>query len=149
MKLVLASDHAAFELKGELVSWLKSQGYDVHDVGTHSSERCDYPDYARKCAEVVARDEEKKILGILLCGSGIGASMAANRFSDIRAAVCLDEESAKLSRAHNDANILCMGSRLISIEKSKKVVKAWLSGTFEGGRHRGRVEKFSKWGEKL
>ncbi len=145
MELVIACDHAAFEAKEMLKAFLAQNGHTLHDVGTHSEARCDYPDYAQAAVkEVLARD----CLGILLCGSGIGISMAANRFAGIRAALCRSVLEAQLSRQHNNANVLCLGSRINSDEEIKAITQAWLQASFEGGRHSGRVAKFDQWGVK-
>ncbi len=131
MSIFIASDHAGFELK----EYLKTQ-FNLLDLGTHSSESCDYPVFAKK---LVARlkDDDK---GILICGTGIGMSIAANRFKNIRAALCFNEEMAKLARQHNDANILVLGARIISPETAKTCVEKFLSTDFEGGRHQRRLE---------
>tara|TARA_R110000868_G_scaffold86182_1_gene241709 strand:+ start:1109 stop:1549 length:441 start_codon:yes stop_codon:yes gene_type:complete len=146
MKLILGCDHAAFEEKEVLKSFLQTLGHDIVDVGTYSNERCDYPDFAEKAVkEILAQS----CLGILLCGSGIGISMAANRFSDIRAALCRSVKEAELSRQHNDANVLCLGARINSSEELAEITSAWLKATFEGGRHSDRVAKFNNWGTKI
>ena len=144
MKIIIGSDHAAYEAK-EYVKQLLNH-YDVLDVGSSSDERCDYPEFAIKlCKEVL----NKKAKGILLCGSGIGVSMVANRFKNIRAALCRDAEEAKLSRLHNDANVLCLGGRISSNEEIKNMVEVWLGTNFEGGRHISRVEMFNNLGEDI
>ena len=146
MQLVLGCDHAAFSEKEVLKSFLVALGHDVLDVGTHSSERCDYPDFAQIAVKEI---HNKQCLGILLCGSGIGISMAANRFSDIRAALCRSVKEAELSRQHNNANVLCLGARINTVDELKEITSAWLSSSFEGGRHSDRVAKFNQWGTKL
>lgn len=147
MKLHMGSDHAAFEEKETLKNFLKDLGHEIIDHGPENTERCDYPDYAAKVAKAVAKDDSS--MGILLCGSGIGVSMAANRYQNIRAALVRSEEDALLSRGHNNANILCVGARLTSIEDIKVIAKKWLETPFEEGRHTGRVAKFNDLGEKV
>lgn len=143
-KLILATDHGAFEAKEELKKHLSSR-YDVIDVGTHSTESCNYPEFAIKLAKEVKKE---KCFGILLCGSGIGVSIAANRFSGIRAALCRTTEEAMLSRQHNNANVLCLGGRITPLEDIKKIVDLWLKTEFEQGRHTQRIELFNNLGEK-
>lgn len=138
MRIAIGSDHAGFKAKDELVKILKEL-YDVTDCGTSGEESVDYPDFAAKVAGVVASG--KADCGILICGTGIGMCMAANKIHGVRAAVCHDEETAKLSRQHNDANVLCMGSRILSIEQIINIAKVWLGTDFEGGRHSERVKK--------
>ena len=143
-KIALGSDHAAYEMKETVKRLLLSQNFDVIDVGTHSTLRADYPDYAKKlCHEVIT----KNIQGILLCGSGIGVSIVANRFKGIRAALCRTPEDAEMSRKHNDANVLCLGARFNSDEEIKSILTAWFENSFEGGRHADRLNKFSDLGE--
>jgi ribose 5-phosphate isomerase B len=133
----LASDHAGFALKSHLVQYLESKGFAVADEGTHSTESCDYPVLAHKlCAAV----EKEQGLGILICGTGIGVSIAANRHPGIRAALCATELQARLSRQHNNANVLCLGARIIGVELAQAIVEAFLEGTFEGGRHQRRID---------
>ena len=140
MRIVVGSDHAGFELKDRLVNYLKVRtDIDVIDVGPHSAERCDYPDFAAKVARNVQGSEADR--GLLVCGSGIGVSIAANRFSGVRAALVQDAVMARLSREHNDANVLCLGSRLIEESVAMEAVDTFLSTDFEGGRHAGRLAK--------
>lgn len=143
MKLYIGCDHAAYEEKEALKDYL-SERCEVEDKGPFSGDRCNYPDFA----SAVAREVQKGERGILLCGSGIGVSIVANRFSGIRAALCRTVEEAKLSRQHNDANILCLGARLSSMEDMKAMIDAWLEEDFEGGRHSERIAIFNDWGEK-
>lgn len=143
MKLYIASDHAAFHEKEELVKYLKQQ-HEVFDLGTHSAESTHYPEWAKKLVEHVKRDQT---FGILLCGSGIGVCMTANRYSDIRAALCRDEDDAKMSRLHNNANVLCLSGRKTPIDLIKKITETFLATTFEGGRHQTRIDQFNKLGE--
>jgi ribose 5-phosphate isomerase B len=139
MKIALASDHAAFDLKENLMNWLKSLNYEVFDFGTFSAKSCDYPDFAYPAAEVVASGNAD--FGIILCGSGIGMSIVCNKVKGIRAANCLTPEMAELARQHNNANILNMGARLIDFETAKEITEAFLNTEFEGGRHSLRVDK--------
>ncbi|MCO4793146.1 MAG: ribose 5-phosphate isomerase B [Bacteriovoracaceae bacterium] len=143
MKVVLGCDHAAFEGKEELKKYL-TEKYEVIDEGTLSADRCDYPDYATKVVKTVL---EQKIPGILLCGSGIGVSIVANRYKGIRAALIRTPEEARLSRQHNDANVLCVGARINSAEEIRAIVDAWFEAEFEGGRHSDRLGKFADLGE--
>ena len=131
MSIFIASDHAGFELK----EYLQTQ-FNLLDLGTHSTESCDYPVFAKMlCSQMKEGDK-----GILICGTGIGMSIAANRFRNIRAALCFNEEMATLARQHNDANILVLGARIISPETDKNCVEKFLDTDFEGGRHQRRVE---------
>ncbi len=144
MKIVIGSDHAAYEMKEKVKLLLQSKNIEVLDVGTHSADRADYPDYAKKVShEVVAQN----IQGILLCGSGIGVSIVANRFKGVRAALCRTPEDAEMSRKHNDANVLCLGARFNSESEVQKIIEAWFENSFEGGRHADRLNKFSDLGE--
>ncbi|RLE72284.1 MAG: ribose 5-phosphate isomerase B [Thermoprotei archaeon] len=147
MKIAIASDHAGYKLKEYLKKTLEKEGYEVADLGTYSSESVDYPDYATKLAKLVSKNLVEK--GILICGTGIGMSIAANKFPGVRAAVCWSEETAALSRRHNDANILCLGGRVLKPEKAAKILKIWLSTEFEGGRHFRRIQKIKKIEEEL
>jgi len=142
MKISLGADHAGFELKEKIKKLLLQQGIDVNDRGTHSSEAVDYPDYARKVAEEVA--DHAADLGILVCGSGIGMSIVANKVAGVRAANVSSEYEAQLSREHNDANVLTLGARLISDQNAFQIVQKWLETSFAGGRHQRRVEKISE-----
>jgi ribose 5-phosphate isomerase B len=135
-KLFIASDHAAFLQKQVLVEYLKDR-FEVVDLGTHSEESVHYPDYGKKLAHAVIENDGR---GIALCGSGIGISIAVNRFRKIRGALCRDVDDAKMARLHNDANVLCLGGRKTSIDELKKIVETWLTTSFEGGRHKLRTE---------
>ncbi len=137
--LILGSDHAGFALKRQLMSLLEERGYTVQDVGCHAAERCDYPDFGHAVGRAVAASPGT--LGVVVCGSGIGISMAANKIPGVRCALCTDVTMARLSRAHNDANVLALGERLMGEETAKDVLLAFLEGQFEGGRHQGRVDK--------
>jgi len=136
--LIVGSDHAGVALKKELSEVARELGYEIEDVGSHSTESTDYPDYAHQVASAVSREEG---LGLLVCGTGLGMSMAANRHRGVRAAACADVHSAAMSRRHNDANVLCIGSRIIGPGLAAEILKAFLSGSFEGGRHERRVNK--------
>ena len=140
-QVYLASDHAGFALKKFLIEIIIKLGFDSIDLGCDSAEKSvDYPDYAQKLCKKIT----KKNNGILICGSGIGISIAANRFKNIRAALCHDVKSAKASRAHNDANVLCLGARVITNKMALAIVKAFFSTEFEGERHAARIKKLSK-----
>lgn len=141
MKLALASDHAAFEMKDALVQWLREQGHDVADLGTEGPASVDYPDYGYRLAEHIAAGRSQ--YGIALCGSGIGIAIAVNRHPALRCAQVAEPYSATLARRHNDANAIALGARLIGLDMAKACVTAFLSGTFEGGRHCGRVDKLT------
>lgn len=141
MKIAIASDHAAIELKAELAQWLRDEGHEVDDLGPASNDRVDYPDYGYKLATAVAAGAADR--GIALCGSGIGISIAVNRNPACRCALVGEPLSAALSREHNDANVLAMGARLIGPDMAKACVEAFLATGFGGGRHQGRVEKLS------
>ncbi|WP_345991064.1 ribose 5-phosphate isomerase B [Sulfurimonas sp. HSL-1716] len=139
MKFYIATDHAGVDLKDYTVELLKQKGHEVVDLGPFSKDRVDYPDYAVKVAQSVLDDKESQ--GILICGSGIGMSIAANRFHGIRAALCHDAYTAQVARGHNDANILCFGERIVGKGVAESIIDSWLASGFEGGRHAGRVEK--------
>lgn len=144
MKIFMGSDHGAFEEKEELKRYLEANGYEVEDVGTDKNERCDYSDFALiLCQKVV----EENCKGILLCGSGMGMSMAANKFKGIRAALCYDMTVAELSRQHNNSNVLCLGGRICSKEEIINITDSWIKAEFEGGRHIERLAKFENLGE--
>ncbi len=135
--IFIASDHAGFDLKAELVACLNASGHTVQDLGTHSKDSCDYPVYADKvCAAVLAADAG---LGILICGSGIGMSIAANRHKGIRAALCTSEFQARFTRRHNDSNVLCLAERVTGKGVALEIMNIFLAETFEGGRHAKRV----------
>ena len=136
-KIIVASDHAGFNLKEKIITFLKEEGYDVTDNGTYSPETVDYPILAKDTAQKVANNNFSK--GILICGSGIGMSIAANKTKGIRAVVCSDTTSAKFSRLHNNANILCFGERIIGEYLAKDICKIWLETEFEEQRHLKRV----------
>ena len=139
MKIALASDHAGFRYKAMLAEWLREQGHDVVDFGTHSEDPVDYPDFIVPAALAVAAGECER--GIVLGGSGNGEAMAANRVRGVRCALCYSEETARLARAHNDANMISLGQRLLSEDLARAIVATWLREPFEGGRHVGRIRK--------
>ncbi|MFP5470026.1 MAG: ribose 5-phosphate isomerase B [Bacteroidia bacterium] len=139
MIIALGSDHAGFQLKNKIIELLKNKGIQTIDKGTYSEESCDYPDYAHAVAESIENKESE--LGIIMCGSGNGINIAANKHQQIRAALAWDVEIAKLARQHNDANVLSLPARFISEEKALQIVEAFLNETFEGGRHQKRIDK--------
>jgi ribose 5-phosphate isomerase B len=139
-KVGFGSDHGGIDLKDELISYVKSIGYEIIDYGTYSSESVDYPIYAAKVASGIINKEVD--CGIICCGTGIGISIAANKFPNIRAALCHDYYTAQLSRQHNNANILAMGGRTTGIETAKQMVSIWLETEFEAGRHQRRIDMF-------
>ena len=141
MKIAIASDHAGFRLKEHLKKMLEKSGFGVLDYGTHSESSADYPEYAGKVAKTVSKGTAER--GVLVCWTGTGMCIAANKVKGVRAAVCRDAEDAKLSREHNDANVLCIGSKKTSPEKAEGILKVWLSTEFAGGRHERRVGKIS------
>ncbi len=138
-KLIAGSDHAGLALRAEAVKVAKAAGFDVEDLGPFSGESVDYPDYAKAVAEAVASGRAR--LGLLVCGTGIGMSIAANKVKGIRAAHCTTEFEARMARAHNDANVLCIGERVVGLGLGGAIVKAFLEAAFEGGRHERRVQK--------
>ncbi len=145
--VVIASDHAAFQLKEKIKLFLIENGIAVEDAGVHDEGSVDYPDYGIKVASLVSAGKFDR--GILLCGTGIGMSMVANRFSNVRAALCNDVLSAIMSRRHNDSNVLVMGGRLIGDVLAIEILKAWLETPFEGGRHQKRIDKFNNTGRNV
>lgn len=143
-KIALGSDHAAYEFKKEIEQYLIEKGYDVHDYGTYSTERADYPDYGFAVGEAVVKGECE--LGLLFCGTGIGISIAANKVRGVRCANCSEPYSAQMARRHNNANCLAIGARTVGIELAKMVVDAFLTTDFEsGGRHEMRVSKIDSY----
>ena len=138
MKIGIGNDHAAVDMKNQVVEHLEGKGYEVVNFGTDTYESCNYPEYGEKVGRaVVAGDVD---LGILICGTGVGISLAANKVKGVRAVVCSEPYSAKLSRQHNNTNILAFGARVIGIELAKMIIDEWLSAEFEGGRHQTRVD---------
>ncbi len=144
--VIIGCDHAAVVLKESVKTFLEKSGIEVEDVGAHSTDSVDYPYFGIKVASQVASGRFKR--GILLCGTGLGMSMVANRFSNVRAALCSDIFSAVMSRRHNDSNVLILGGRVIGDILALELVKQWLEEPFEGGRHQMRLDKFDKLGEK-
>lgn len=140
-RIALASDHAAVDLKSMLAAWLRDEGHDVLDLGTHSGASVDYPDYGARLARAIEAGEADR--GIALCGSGIGISIAVNRSRACRCALVSEPLSARLAREHNDANVIALGARLIGPDMARACVQAFLSTDFLGGRHQRRVEKLS------
>ena len=138
--IIIGADHAAYDLKETVKSFLFEKGIDVHDVGTHSKDSVDYPDFGIKVASMVSKGKFER--GILLCGTGIGMSMVANKFPYVRAALCTDIFSAIMSRRHNNSNILVLGGRIIGDILALEIVRTWIETPFEGGRHQTRIEKF-------
>jgi len=142
LKIAIGSDHAAFEMKEKIVEYLRKKNIEVIDCGTHSIESVDYPDYAKKVSKKVV--DKECDFGILLCGTGIGMSIAANKIKGIRAALCMFPDMALYARKHNNANVLVLAGRLTGIELAKWIVDAFLSTDFEGGRHERRVRKIEE-----
>lgn len=143
MKILLGSDHAGFYLKEDLKAFVQSLGHEVEDYGVYTDESSDYPDVALRVAEDVVRGKGER--GILICGTGVGMSIAANKVRGIRAALCHDVFSARASREHNNANILAMGERVIGKGLAREIVRVWLETDFQGGRHARRVEKIERY----
>ena len=141
MKLAIGSDHGGYQLKETIKQLLEEQDIDYKDFGTDSTTSVDYPDFAEKVAAGVAADDYQK--GILICGTGIGMSIAANKITGVRAALCHDVFSARATRRHNNSNVLTLGARVIGEELALEIVKAWLGAEFEGGRHQRRIDKIS------
>jgi ribose 5-phosphate isomerase B len=140
--IIIGCDHAAYDLKEKIKKFITEKGVDVEDVGTQSEDSVDYPDFGIKVASSVSDGKFKR--GILICGTGIGMSMVANRFPHVRAALCSDLFSAAMSRRHNDSNILVMGGRVIGEALAQELVKVWMETPFDGGRHQKRIEKFDR-----
>ncbi|MBQ3497841.1 MAG: ribose 5-phosphate isomerase B [Clostridia bacterium] len=137
-QIAIGCDHVGFELKTHIIEHLQTKGYSIKDFGTHSTQRTDYPVFGKAVAEAVTKGECEK--GIVICGTGVGISIAANKVKGVRAVVCSEPYSALLSRQHNDTNILAIGSRVIGRDLALMIVDAWLSGEFEGGRHKNRID---------
>jgi len=136
-KIIIGSDHGGFNLKNSILDYLKSKGYEVEDFGCYSTESCDYPIIAKAVAQKVLETESR---GILVCGTGIGVSIVANRFNGIRASHCTDTFTARMTRMHNDSNILCLGERITGVGLALDIVDIWLKTEFEGGRHQNRID---------
>jgi ribose 5-phosphate isomerase B len=141
-RIVAGSDHAGLALRAEAVRVARAKGFEVEDLGPFSGESVDYPDYARRVAEAVASGRAR--FGLLVCGTGIGMSIAANKVKGVRAAHCGTELEARLARAHNDANVLCLGERIVGLGLGAAIVAAYLDQPFEGGRHQRRVDKIAE-----
>ncbi|MGZ3578626.1 MAG: ribose 5-phosphate isomerase B [Syntrophales bacterium] len=146
-QIIIGSDHAGFPLKEVVKQYLAEMGYSVTDAGTDSPANADYPDFGAIVAQRVSAGEFDR--GILVCGSGVGMSIVANKFPGVRAALCLDEETARMGRLHNDANILVLAGRRTEEEAAKAIVRLWLNTEFEGGRHQRRLDKISDIGRRL
>lgn len=142
MKIAIGNDHVAIEMKNEIMEYLKSEGYEVINVGTDSIERFNYPISGYKVAKMVANKEVD--YGVLICGTGVGISLSANKVHGIRACVCSDPYTAKLSKQHNNTNIIAFGSRVIGIETAKMIVDEWLNAKYEGGRHQTRIDMITE-----
>ena len=140
--IAIGCDHVGFELKNYVIGYLQKNGHIIKDFGTHNTERTDYPVYGHAVANAVAKGECEK--GIVICGTGVGISIAANKVKGIRAVVCSEPYSALLSRQHNDTNVLAFGSRVVGCDLALMIVEAWLSGEFEGGRHKNRIDSLEK-----
>lgn len=138
LKIAIGSDHGGFELKAKIAEYLEGKGIEIKDFGTFTNESCDYPVFAKEVATEVANGSFNR--GILICGTGIGVSIVANKVKGIRAALCFDAFCAKMSREHNNANILCLGQRVLSKDLALEIVDIWLKTDFEGGRHQRRVD---------
>ena len=140
--IAIACDHVGFEIKGKIISLLEELGYEVKDFGTNSNVSCDYPAYGYQAACAVASGECER--GILICGTGVGISLSANKVNGIRCVVCSEPYSAVLSRNHNNSNMLAFGARVIGLDLAKMIVVSWLNAEFEGGRHQRRVDQLTK-----
>jgi ribose 5-phosphate isomerase B len=138
LKIAIANDHAAVEMKQEIKAYLEELGHEVTDFGTNSHDSCNYPEYGEKVGRAVAAGEAD--CGVLICGTGVGISIAANKVKGIRAAVCSDTTTAHLVKEHNNANIIAFGARIVGIEQAKDIVKAYLDAEFMGGRHQTRID---------
>lgn len=136
--IALGSDHVGYVLKQEIIRFLEDRGFDYRDFGTDSQQRCDYPVFAKKAADAVASGACDK--GIILCGTGVGISIAANKVHGIRCVVCSEPYSAKLSREHNDSNMLAMGAKVVGTDLALMILEAWLTGEYQGGRHQKRLD---------
>lgn len=146
MKIAIGNDHVGVEMKQEITAYLKEKGYEVINYGTDSTERCDYPVYGEKVARAVVKGEAD--CGILICGTGVGISLSANKVHGVRAVVCSEPYSAQLSKKHNNTNVLAFGARVIGIELAKMIVDAWLGAEFEGERHLKRIQMIAEIEEK-
>lgn len=141
MKIAIGNDHAAVELKNDIMEYLKELGHEVTDYGVGAGEKCDYPEIGEKVGNIVVSGQAD--CGVLICGTGVGISIAANKVNGVRAAVCSDVATARLVKQHNNANIIAFGQRIVGVELAKDIVKAYLEAEFEGGRHERRVNMFA------
>lgn len=142
MKIAIGCDHGGYALKKEIATFLKNNGHQVIDIGCHSEDSVDYPVYAKDLCEQVINNTAEK--GIIICGTGLGVSMVSNRIVGIRAALCSESFSARMSREHNDANVLCLGGRVIGVSLAIEIVDIWLATEFEGDRHLRRIKMFDQ-----
>ena len=142
MKIVIGNDHAAVEMKKEIAAYLESLGHEVINIGVDTTDSCNYPEYGEKAGRMVAAGEAD--CGVLICGTGVGISIAANKVKGIRAAVCSEPVTARLVKEHNNANIIAFGARIVGIETAKAIIDAWLNADFQGGRHQTRVDLIHK-----
>ena len=147
MRVAVGCDHAGFSMKSNVISVLDELGIEYEDMGTSDEASCDYPDYGEKVSEAVSSGRADR--GVLVCGSGIGMSIVANKFPGVRAALCHEDYSAKMSRLHNDSNVLVIAGRIIDGGTARKIVKTWCTTDFEGGRHQRRIEKSAAIGKRL
>lgn len=138
MKIAIGNDHVALEMKRQIIEFLEEMGHEVTDFGTYTADRCDYPVYGERVANAVAAGTCER--GILICGTGVGISLSANKVRGIRAVVCSEPYTAMLSRQHNNTNILAFGARVVGIELAKMIVREWMNAEFEGGRHQKRID---------
>ncbi|PQL95998.1 ribose 5-phosphate isomerase B [Apibacter adventoris] len=143
MKIALAADHAGFEYKNYIFKYLSEKGHQIHDFGTYSSESCDYPDYIHPLS--IAVENKEFDFGIIFCGSGEGVSITANKHAGIRCALCWQTDIARLTRQHNNSNIVAIPARFIAKELAQEIIDTFLSTEFDGGRHQTRINKISKW----
>ena len=141
MKIALAGDHAGFEYKKVLIEFLESQGHEITNYGTNSEDSCDYPDYIHPAAQSIINNENE--LGIFICGSANGVCMTANKYAEIRAAICWNTELAELARQHNNANAICIPARFVDLDLAKEMSQVFINTEFEGGRHQRRVNKIA------
>ena len=142
MKIVIGNDHAAVDMKMEMKAYLESLGHEVINIGTDTKDSCNYPEYGEKAGRMVASGEAD--CGVLICGTGVGISIAANKVKGVRAAVCSEPVTARLVKQHNNANIIAFGARIVGVETAKAILDAWLSADFQGGRHQTRVDLIHK-----
>ena len=142
MKLVIGNDHAAVELKNEIKAYLEEKGHEVINIGTDTHDSCNYPEYGEKAGRMVAAGEVDG--GVLICGTGVGISLAANKVKGVRACVCSEPYSARMSKQHNNSNIIAFGARVIGVETAKMIVDEWLNAKYEGGRHQVRVDMLTE-----